>query len=140
MICRCDVSHEVGIWARDADMTRAGARSTARRTPQHRAAQNGPTGRPAGLREVAELARVAASSVSRVLTGHPDVSPAMRQRVLDAVAELRYEPDFVAQSLRRGVTMSVGVILRDISSLFMSQIVASAEPVLRAAGYSLLLM
>ena len=36
--------------------------------------------------------------------------------------------------------MSVGVILRDISSLFMSQIVASAEPVLRAAGYSMLLM
>ncbi len=93
-----------------------------------------------GLKEVAELAGVAPSSVSRVLSKHPDVSPAMRARVLDAVAELGYEPDFVAQSLRRGATLSVGVIIRDVTAPFMAQIFSGAEPVLRAAGYSMLLM
>lgn len=93
-----------------------------------------------GLREVAELAGVAASSVSRVLSEHPDVSPAMRKRVLDAVGQLGYEPDFVAQSLRRGATLSVGMVIRDVTAPFMAEIVSGAEPVLRAAGYSMLLM
>src|SRR5947209_19978874 len=44
------------------------------------------------MREVAELAGVAMSSVSRVLSDHPDVSPPMRERVLAAVDELGYKP------------------------------------------------
>ena len=60
------------------------------------------------MQEVAQRAGVAASSVSRVLSGHPNVSDVMRNRVLDAVAALGYEPDLLAQSLRRGATMTVG--------------------------------
>jgi LacI family transcriptional regulator len=93
-----------------------------------------------GLREVADLAGVAPSSVSRVLSEHPDVSPSMRRRVLDAVDQLGYEPDFVAQSLRRGATLSVGMVIRDVTAPFMAEIFSGAEPVLRAAGYSMLLM
>ena len=70
----------------------------------------------ASMREVAELADVAISSVSRVLSGHPDVSIEMRERVLAAVQELEYEPDFLAQSLRRGATLSVGYVVGDISN------------------------
>ena len=66
------------------------------------------------LREVAERAGVAMSSVSRVLTDHPDVSPRMRQRVLAVVDELGYEPNLLAQSLRRGSSLSVGFVIRDI--------------------------
>ena len=44
------------------------------------------------LREVADRAGVAMSSVSRVLSGHPDVSEAMRARVMAVVDELGYEP------------------------------------------------
>jgi LacI family transcriptional regulator len=68
----------------------------------------------ASMREVAELANVAISSVSRVLSGHPDVSADMRERVLEAVRQLEYEPDFLAQSLRRGATLSVGWVIGDI--------------------------
>ncbi|MEO5966190.1 MAG: LacI family DNA-binding transcriptional regulator [Candidatus Limnocylindrales bacterium] len=92
------------------------------------------------MREVAELADVAISSVSRVLSGHPDVSIEMKERVLDAVAQLEYEPDFLAQSLRRGQTLSVGFVLADISNPLMADIVLGAEAELRGAGYSLVLM
>jgi len=101
---------------------------------------NGSARSRASMREVADLADVAISSVSRVLSGHPDVSAQMRQRVLSAVAELDYEPDFLAQSLRRGQTLSVGFVLADISNPLMADIVLGAEAVLRSAGYSLLLM
>jgi LacI family transcriptional regulator len=56
------------------------------------------------------------------------------------VHRLEYEPDFLAQSLRRGQTLSVGFVLADISNPLMADIVLGAEAVLRAAGYSLLLM
>jgi LacI family transcriptional regulator len=92
------------------------------------------------MRKVAERADVAISSVSRVLSGHPDVSTKMRDRVLAAVAELEYEPDFLAQSLRRGQTLSVGFVLGDISNPLLSDIVLGAETELRTSGYSLLLM
>jgi LacI family transcriptional regulator len=92
------------------------------------------------MREVAARAGVAISSVSRVLSGHPDVSGAMRERVLAAVAELEYKPDFLARSLRRGHTQSVGFVLADISNPLLADIVLGAESSLRAADYSLLLM
>jgi LacI family transcriptional regulator len=75
-----------------------------------------------------------------VLTGHPDVSALMRNRVLDAVAALGYEPDLLAQSLRRGATMTIGFVVGDISNQLLSQIALGAEVELRAAGYSILLM
>jgi LacI family transcriptional regulator len=94
----------------------------------------------ASMREVADLADVAISSVSRVLSGHPDVSADMRERVLDAVRQLEYEPDFLAQSLRRGATLSVGYVVGDISNPLIATITSGAESVLRQAGYSMLLM
>jgi LacI family transcriptional regulator len=92
------------------------------------------------MREVAELANVAISSVSRVLSDHPDVSADMRERVLAAVRQLEYEPDFLAQSLRRGATLSVGYVVGDIGNPLIANITSGAESVLRAAGYSMLLM
>jgi len=92
------------------------------------------------MRKVAERADVAISSVSRVLSGHPDVSDRMRARVQAAVAELEYEPDFVAQSLRRGQTLSVGFVLGDISNPLLADVVLGAERELRHNGYSMLLM
>lgn len=96
-------------------------------------------GRRVSIREVAERAGVALSSVSRVLSGHPDVSTVMRNRVLDAVAALGYEPNLLAQSLRRGQTRTVGFVVGDISNPLLAQIALGAETSLRAAGYSMLL-
>ena len=93
----------------------------------------------AGMREVAERAGVAMSSVSRVLSGHPNVSVTMRDRVMAAVEELGYEPNMLAQMLRRGATQTVGFVVGDISNPLLAQITLGAEIALRAAGYALLL-
>jgi len=91
------------------------------------------------MREVAERAGVAMSSVSRVLSDHPDVSPVMRERVLLAVEELGYKPDLLAQSLRRRETRSIGFVVADISNQLFAEIVKGAETALREAGYAMLL-
>jgi LacI family transcriptional regulator len=91
------------------------------------------------MREVAERAGVAMSSVSRVLSGHPDVSPRMRQIVMEAVRELNYKPDILAQGLRLGKTFSIGFAVSDIANAVLAEIITGAEKRLRASGYSLLL-
>src|SRR5436305_13307181 len=91
------------------------------------------------MREVADRAQVAMSSVSRVLSEHPDVSTAMRERVLAAVEELGYRPDLLAQGLRRGATLSAGFLVGDIAHPLLAAIVKGAEARLRLDGYSLLI-
>jgi LacI family transcriptional regulator len=101
----------------------------------------GPTGRERiTIHDVAAHAGVAISSVSRVLTGHPHVTPEMRRRVLAAAGELRYEPDSVGQSLRRGATKSIGLVFRDVDSPVISRMLLGAESALRRHGYSLMVL
>jgi LacI family transcriptional regulator len=90
--------------------------------------------------DVAARAGVAISRISRVLSGHPDVSPRMRLRVQKAVDDLGYEPDLLAQSLRRGATKTIGFIVRDISNPLFALKAQRCEQVLRKAGYSMILM
>ena len=91
------------------------------------------------IKEVAQLARVAPSSVSRVLNDHPDVSAEMKERVLRAAEQLGYQPNFLAQSLRTGATRTVGFVVRDISIPLFAGIVKGAEQELESYGYSVLL-
>jgi LacI family transcriptional regulator len=95
--------------------------------------------RRSSIREVADRAGVAISSVSRVLSNHPDVSEQMRVRVLSAVRDLGYQPDLLAQGLRSRITHSIGFVVGDISNPLLAEIVKGAESTLRDAGYSMLL-
>src|ERR1700712_963043 len=63
----------------------------------------------------------------------------MVARVRAAIEELGYEPNVLAQSLRRGSTMCIGILMRDISSPLFGEIVLGAEVALQEAGYSTLL-
>lgn len=91
------------------------------------------------IKEVARLAGVAPSSVSRVLNNHPSVSTILRSRVMRATEQLGYQPDMLAQSLRRGATRTVGFIVRDISLPLFADIVKGSEQELERCGYSILL-
>lgn len=91
------------------------------------------------IKEVARLAGVAPSSVTRVLNGHPHVSAELAQRVLSAVDELGYKPDLIAAGLRRGTSQAVGIILSDIINPSMAQLVDVLETELRRSGYGVLL-
>ncbi|WP_051432319.1 carbohydrate kinase family protein [Rhodovibrio salinarum] len=51
------------------------------------------------IRDVAQHARVSVGTVSNVLNGHGRVGPETRRRVEEAIAELGYRPDTIAQSL-----------------------------------------
>jgi LacI family transcriptional regulator len=113
---------------------RSGRGTRRRRATMTGRAERGPT-----IKEVARLAGVAPSSVSRAMNGHADVSEVLRQRVMQAASQLGYQPDLLAQSLRRGATRTVGFIVRDISVPLFAGIVKGAEQELESRGYSILL-
>lgn len=92
-------------------------------------------------KDVAKKAGVSRSTVSYVLNDQEDlkiaISDETRQRVMDAIAELGYEPDARAQALRRGNTNIVGVIIPVIENPFFWQTLTGITDALRDAGYSL---
>lgn len=93
---------------------------------------------PVTINDVAHRAGVAVSSVSRVLSNHPDVSPTMKMKVEAAVRALGYSPDPAAQSLRSGSSRLVGLVVRDYSTPFFVEVITGIEEVLSGAGYTLL--
>lgn len=64
----------------------------------------------ATLRDVAQLAGVSTSAVSRTFTQGASVSPSMRARVMHAADELGYSPNFLASSLTTGRTKLIGLV------------------------------
>lgn len=93
--------------------------------------------------DVARLAGVSRATVSYVLNAQTDqripISPETRQRVLDAIAQLGYEVDARAQSLRSGDTKTIGVLLPIYENPFFWQILRGISMEAEACGYSLLL-
>ncbi len=66
--------------------------------------------------EVAELAQISRSTVSRALAGDPRISNSTRERVLAAAAELGYQPNLIARSLKNQSTGIVGVVVTDLNN------------------------
>lgn len=90
------------------------------------------------LRDVAHAAGVSIKTASRVLNEDVYVADGTRERVLAAIAELEYEPDVVARSLRAGRDHSVAVIIDSLNDPFFATLAQTIESELTEAGYLVL--
>ncbi|MEW6216220.1 MAG: LacI family DNA-binding transcriptional regulator [Candidatus Bipolaricaulota bacterium] len=93
------------------------------------------------IRQVAVLAGVSPSTVSRVLNGNDGqhMRPATRDRVLAAIHELDYTPQRAARSLRRQRSQVLAILLPDISNPFFALLARGVEAVAFDAGCSTLI-
>lgn len=91
------------------------------------------------IREVAKRAGVSIATVSAVLNHSAGVSEALRERVLDAVQELDYKPNFAAQSLRSRRSRLLGIILTDIRNPFVSEVAVGFEEGATSLGYQVVI-
>jgi LacI family transcriptional regulator len=90
------------------------------------------------LDQVARMAGVSPSTVSRILNGTAEVSEVKRQSVEKAVATLGFVPNPMARGLAGGRTLSIGVITQAIDSPFYGMALRGIEQALDQAGYSAL--
>ena len=90
-----------------------------------------PEGRPVSMAEVARAAGVSQQTVSRVVNGHANVSEQTRARVLSAIRELGFRPNFAGKSLRSGRYNSLGLCLYNVDQFGN---LATVKGILSAAG------
>ena len=90
----------------------------------------------ASLADISRRAGTSVATASRVLNGssHP-VSEAMRARVLEAAADLGYQPSALAQALVTRSSRIVGVIVNDIVDPYFAEIARGVEDVAGRQGY-----
>ena len=88
------------------------------------------------MREVAAVAGVSLSTVSRVVNGGEGVRADLAVRVRDAVELLGYRHNLTASALRRadGSSASIGLIVEDVSNPFFGAVHRGVEDVARARG------
>jgi len=91
------------------------------------------------IRDVAKLAGVSPITVSRVVNNSDYVSQATRARVEEAIDELRYVPNMLGPSLRFKQTMTLALVLTDITNPFWTTVARGVEDVAQANGYSVIL-
>lgn len=94
----------------------------------------------AGSHDVARLAGVSRSAVSRAFTPGAYIAAETRQRVLQAATMLNYQPNAIARSLSKKSSRLVGIIATDLENPFYAQLLAHMSTDLQAAGYAVLLM
>jgi LacI family transcriptional regulator len=98
-----------------------------------------PTLGRATINDVARRANVSIGTVSRVLNNVRNVRAPLRDRVLKAVEELNYQPDFVAQSMRSKQTRVIGVVLPEFRNPLAAAVAFGVEQELASSGYTIFL-
>lgn len=91
------------------------------------------------IKDVAKLAGVSISTVSRVMNNSKPVSPEAKRKVLDAINKLDFKPNELARSLVMRKSNLVGVIVSDLGIEYMAQLVRGAEEIGRVYKYDILL-
>ncbi|SHJ43958.1 transcriptional regulator, LacI family [Geosporobacter subterraneus DSM 17957] len=93
----------------------------------------------ANIKDIAEIAGVAISTVSRVINNHPDVSEETRKKVMEIIEEINYIPNNSARNLKRSNSTDIGVLVKGIYNPFFAKIVQSIEEEVAARGYTMIL-
>jgi len=94
---------------------------------------------PVTIVDVARAAGVSHSTVSRVLNGRPHIKAATRAKVEKAVSELGYVANLSARSLAGGRLGLIGLVVLDLTSSYITEVVRGVDSALAEAGLDLML-
>lgn len=93
----------------------------------------------ATLKDVAKLACVDVSTVSRALNNTSYVHPDTKKKIYRAAGKLGYEPNLIAKSLRQGKCNTIGVVVPNINFSVFGDIVLRIEAEAGKKGYSIMI-
>lgn len=91
------------------------------------------------IQDIATSLNLSAMTVSRAMTGHPEISDTTKQKVLERAREMNYRPNRWARNLVTQRSSVIGLVIPDISHAFFADIAAAVQEVLEQNGYNLLL-
>lgn len=91
------------------------------------------------LKDIAKLAHVNASTVSRALNNSIYVHPDTKKRILDAAKKLSYDPHLLRQAIEKGKTHTIGIIVPNLQFSIFVDFVQNAEQNASAVNYKIVI-
>ena len=91
------------------------------------------------IHDLARHLNVSSTTVWRALNNNPRISPHTKERVLSAAKEFNYRPSLVAQTLSRGKTQTLGVVVPMIGNPVYANIIRAVEQVAFEHEYNIIL-
>jgi LacI family repressor for deo operon, udp, cdd, tsx, nupC, and nupG len=93
----------------------------------------------ARILDVAKMANVSTATVSRVISGTGKIKKETREKVLEAIDKLNYQPNILARQLRKNETKTILVVVPDLTNSFFSNVLSGIEKVAFESGYQVLI-
>lgn len=87
------------------------------------------------IKEIAQYCNVSATTVSNILNGRGKAGEETTQKVLQAVKEMGYQPNYIAQGLRNKKTKTIGIIAEDIAQFTTPGMIESIMEYCESKGY-----
>lgn len=97
------------------------------------------TGKKVSIKDVAKLAGVSVSTVSRVLNNGTYVAPEKRNEIMKAIDTLNYSPNYFAKGLKAGSSQMIALIVPNINNPVYAMIAQGVETVARTRDYTVVL-
>ena len=95
--------------------------------------------RPISIKDIAQQLGVSASTVSRALKDHPDISKETKSKVQEYAKKFKYRPNILALSLRSKRTNTIGLIIPEITHHFFSSVISGVENFAYGNGYRVMI-
>src|SRR6478672_9132023 len=89
--------------------------------------------------DIAKKLNISPATVSRGLQDHPAISKKTKKKIIEMVDELGYRANHFARNLRQQHTKTIGVIVHELNSNFITSVLAGIEKVTTEAGYDIII-
>ncbi|HTI09391.1 MAG TPA: LacI family DNA-binding transcriptional regulator [Puia sp.] len=89
--------------------------------------------------DIAKVLNLSPATVSRGLKDHPAINVKTRKRITDMAREMGYRSNNFASNLRKQKTHTIGIIVHELQSQFISSVLAGIEKVTAESGYDLII-
>jgi LacI family transcriptional regulator len=89
--------------------------------------------------DLARVLSLSPATVSRGLKDHPAINIKTRKRIMDAAKEMGYRSNSFASNLRMQKTHTIGIIVHELKSQFISSVLSGIEKITTEAGYDLII-
>lgn len=88
------------------------------------------------IKDIAKTLGISASTVSRALKDHPDISVETKRQVQQLAASVNYRPNALALGLRKSKTNTIGLIIPEIVHHFFSSVISGIDDIAYSTGYN----
>ena len=89
--------------------------------------------------DIATALNISIATVSRALKNDPVVNKKTKKKIFDLAEQMGYRTNHFARNLRNQTTNTIGIIVHELNSNFITSVLAGVEKVTTEAGYDLII-